>query len=88
MHDVAREQGLPFEPDREDNIHRLNMGTFPVGASIIPNPYNKIPGFFCGGSDPHAVGERGGVYFVPGFPVMAWPTLKNRSSSWAPWKRC
>ena len=49
MHDVAREQGLPFEPDREDNIHRLNMGTFPVGASIIPNPYNKIPGFFCGG---------------------------------------
>jgi molybdopterin-biosynthesis enzyme MoeA-like protein len=79
MHDVAREQGLPFEPDREDNIHRLNMGTFPVGASIIPNPYNKIPGFFCapsGGSDPHAVGERGGVYFVPGFPVMAWPMIE------------
>jgi molybdopterin-biosynthesis enzyme MoeA-like protein len=47
IQDVAREQGLPFEPDREDNIHRLNMGTFPVGASIIPNPYNKIPGFFC-----------------------------------------
>ena len=79
MHDVAREQGLPFEPDREDNIHRLNMGTFPVGASIIPNPYNKIPGFFCapsGGSEPHAVGERGGVYFVPGFPVMAWPMVE------------
>lgn len=79
MHDVAREQGLPFEPDREDNIHRLNMGTFPVGASIIPNPYNKIPGFFCapsGGSDPHTVGERGGVYFVPGFPVMAWPMIE------------
>ena len=79
MHDVAREQGLPFEPDREDNIHRFNMGTFPLGASIIPNPYNKIPGFFCapsGGSDPHAVGERGGVYFVPGFPVMAWPMIE------------
>ena len=79
MHDVAREQGLPFEPDREDNIHRLNMGTFPVGASIIPNPYNKIPGFFCTpqrGSEPHAVGERGGVYFVPGFPVMAWPMVE------------
>jgi molybdopterin-biosynthesis enzyme MoeA-like protein len=93
MQDVAREQGLPFEPDREDNIHRLNMGTFPVGASIIPNPYNKIPGFFCGGglsgagpsqaasthsggSDPHAGGERGGVYFVPGFPVMAWPMIE------------
>ena len=79
MHDVAREQGLPFEPDREDNIHRLNMGTFPVGASIIPNPYNKIPGFFCapsGGSEPHSVGERGGIYFVPGFPVMAWPMVE------------
>ena len=79
MHDVAREQGLPFEPDREDNIHRLNMGTFPVGASIIPNPYTKIPGFFCapsGGSEPHAVGERGGIYFVPGFPVMAWPMVE------------
>jgi len=79
MHDVAREQGLPFEPDREDNIHRLNMGTFPVGASIIPNPYNKIPGFFCapsGGSEPHPVGERGGIYFVPGFPVMAWPMVE------------
>jgi len=79
MHDVAREQGLPFEPDREDNIHRLNMGTFPVGASIIPNPYNKIPGFFCappGGCEPHGVGERGGIYFVPGFPVMAWPMVE------------
>ena len=79
MQDVAREQGLPFEPDREDNIHRLNMGTFPEGASIIPNPYNKIPGFFCapqGGSEPHAVGERGGIYFVPGFPVMAWPMVE------------
>ena len=79
MHDVAREQGLPFEPDREDNIHRLNMGTFPVGASIIPNPYNKIPGFFCapsGEGEPHAVGKRGGIYFVPGFPVMAWPMVE------------
>ena len=69
MHDVAREQGLPYDPDREDNIHRLNMGTFPVGASIIPNPYNKIPGFFCPAG-------QGGVYFVPGFPVMAWPMIE------------
>ena len=74
MHDVAREQGLPFEPDREDNIHRLNMGTFPVGASIIPNPYNKIPGFFCapqGGSEPHAVGERGGIELSGAGPSQA-----------------
>jgi molybdopterin-biosynthesis enzyme MoeA-like protein len=47
MQDVAREQGLVYEPDRADNVHRLNMGVFPVGAQIIPNPYNKIAGFTC-----------------------------------------
>ena len=77
MHDVAREQGLPYEPDREDNIHRLNMGTFPLGASIIPNPYNKIPGFFCSAGPSKAVSvQTGAVYFVPGFPVMAWPMIE------------
>jgi molybdopterin-biosynthesis enzyme MoeA-like protein len=69
MQDVAREQGQPYEPDRADNVHRLNMGMFPQGADIIPNPYNKIPGFSC-------VGAGGGhVHFVPGFPVMAWPMV-------------
>jgi len=29
-----------------------------------------------GGSDPHVVGARGGIYFVPGFPVMAWPMVE------------
>lgn len=65
MRDVAAEQGKPFEPEREDNLHRLNMGVFPVGAEIIPNPYNKIAGF----SVRH-------VHFVPGFPVMAWPMIE------------
>ena len=111
IRDTAKEQGAPYEPDRHDNLHRLNMGVFPVGAEIIPNPYNKIPGFSCfvergeeggaqpgvlagqprpqdrlcrtagaaapsGGSDPHAVGERGGLHFLPGFPVMAWPMVE------------
>ena len=66
--DVALENGLPYEPDRPDNLHRLNMGRFPVGASIIPNPYNKIAGFTC-------QGPQGIVHFVPGFPVMAWPMM-------------
>lgn len=65
MQDVAREQGIAYEPDRPDNVHRLNMGVFPEGARIIPNPYNKIPGF--------SVGD---VHFVPGFPVMAWPMME------------
>ena len=49
MQDVAREKGQPYEPERDDNMHRLNMGVFPQGAHIIPNPYNKIPGFYVAG---------------------------------------
>jgi molybdopterin-biosynthesis enzyme MoeA-like protein len=44
---------------------RLMMGEFPQGASIIPNPVNRIPGFSLG--DHH---------FVPGFPQMAWPMVE------------
>ena len=44
---------------------RLRMGEFPEGSRIIPNPYNRIPGFSFG--DHH---------FVPGFPVMAWPMVE------------
>ena len=65
MQDMATEQGTVYEANRPDNVHRLNMGVFPVGATIIPNPFNKIPGFSCGD-----------VHFVPGFPVMAWPMIE------------
>jgi len=65
MRDTAAEQGIPYEPDRPDNVHRLNMGVFPEGAAIIPNPFNKIAGFTIGS-----------VHFVPGFPVMAWPMIE------------
>jgi molybdopterin-biosynthesis enzyme MoeA-like protein len=47
------------------NANRLKMGEFPGGASIIPNSYNRIPGF--------SLGEH---HFVPGFPVMAWPMVE------------
>jgi molybdopterin-biosynthesis enzyme MoeA-like protein len=66
IQDQARDQGVPYEPDRPDNVHRLNMGVFPAGAAIIRNPYNKIPGF--------TVDD---VHFVPGFPVMAWPMIES-----------
>jgi len=71
MRDVAAEQGQTFDPTRADNLHRYNMGVFPVGARIIENPYNKIPGFSCDGSG------GGTVHFVPGFPVMAWPMIAS-----------
>jgi molybdopterin-biosynthesis enzyme MoeA-like protein len=41
---------------------RLMMVDFPQGAAIIPNPFNRIPGF--------SIGRH---YFLPGFPEMAWP---------------
>ena len=70
MRDVAAEKGEVHDPERPDNMHRLNMGVFPVGARIIPKPYNKIPGFSCDGPG------GGSVHFVPGFPVMAWPMIE------------
>ena len=103
MRDLAKEQGVPYEPDRHDNIHRLNMGTFPEGSEIIQNPYNKIPGFSCiveransstqsgprnglrpaagaaapsGGRELREANDRGGIHFLPGFPVMAWPMIE------------
>ena len=58
-----------------ENQQRLQMGVFPVGAEIVPNPYNKIPGFFIRNHT-----------FMPGFPVMAWPmmewTLDTRYASY------
>ena len=44
---------------------RLRMGEFPAGCEIIPNPFNRIPGFSI--RDHH---------FVPGFPQMAWPMIE------------
>ncbi len=49
----------------ETTAQRLKMGEFPEGAVIVPNPFNRIPGF--------AIREH---WFVPGFPVMAWPMVE------------
>lgn len=50
------EMGQPVTPAR------LELGTVPAGSRIIPNPFNRIPGFSY--RDHH---------FLPGFPQMAWP---------------
>ena len=44
--------------------HRVLMAEFPAGASIIPNPVNRVASFSV--RDHH---------FFPGFPQMAWPML-------------
>lgn len=51
-----------IEAGYEITPERLELGSFPRGSAIIPNPYNRIPGF----SIHHH-------YFLPGFPQMAWP---------------
>ncbi len=43
----------------------LQLGEFPLGSRIVPNPYNRMPGFSF--ADHHC---------FPGFPQMAWPMLE------------
>lgn len=72
----ARETRDDLHPDpcHPDNEHIMNMGVLPAQAHIIPNPYNGIPGFYC--TPDGRPGHTGGVYFFPGFPVMAWPMME------------
>jgi molybdopterin-biosynthesis enzyme MoeA-like protein len=64
--DMAAKEGRPA-PDMStpENQQRLRMGEFPQGSEIVPNAFNRIPGFFI---RDHT--------FVPGFPVMAWPMIE------------
>jgi molybdopterin-biosynthesis enzyme MoeA-like protein len=72
---AAADVPLALNPDAEREIRarmaemdqpvtpaRLELGTVPLGSRIIPNPFNRIPGFSY--QDHH---------FLPGFPQMAWP---------------
>jgi molybdopterin-biosynthesis enzyme MoeA-like protein len=71
----ALDLGLSLHPEAEREIRarfgaevtpqRLQMGEFPAGSKIIPNPVNRIPGF--------SLREH---HFVPGFPQMAWPMVE------------
>ena len=66
---------LALHPDAEREIsarfkgemtpERALLGSFPVGSEIIPNPFNRIPGFSIRNH-----------FFVPGFPQMAWPMIE------------
>jgi len=77
---AAAAAGVPLElhPEAEAKIRErlaslnrpitqsmLDMGRFPAGSRIIPNPVNGIAGFSY--ADHH---------FVPGFPEMAWPMVE------------
>lgn len=70
MQEMALESGEVFDPARADNVQRLQMGVLPAGAQILPNPFNRIPGFSCRGVN------GAWLHCVPGFPVMAWPMVE------------
>lgn len=67
--------GLELHPEAKAEIEarfgaeaypkRILMGEFPAGSRIIPNPYNRVPGF-----------SMGRHHFLPGFPEMAWPMME------------
>jgi molybdopterin-biosynthesis enzyme MoeA-like protein len=63
--EMAREGRGSADMSTPENRQRLTMGEFPAGSEIIPNPFNRIPGF--------SIRRH---WFVPGFPVMAWPMLE------------
>jgi len=63
--DMAREGRGSADMSLPENQQRLRMGEFPEGADIVPNPFNRIPGF-----------RVGSHWFMPGFPVMAWPMIE------------
>jgi len=68
--------GEAVEYDRADNLQRLKMGEFPVIADIIPNSFNRIPGFSVWHERIPGLSRRGAHHFAPGFPVMAWPMFE------------
>lgn len=47
---------------KDVSLARLKMVEFPRGSALIPNPYNRIPGFTMGPG-----------HYLPGFPEMAGP---------------
>lgn len=63
--EMAREGRGSADMTTPENRQRLRMGEFPVGSEILPNAFNRIPGF--------AIRNH---FFVPGFPVMAWPMIE------------
>ncbi|WP_457596596.1 competence/damage-inducible protein A [Hydrogenimonas sp.] len=47
--------------------HRIHMADLPAGAELLDNPVNNVPGFSL----------KGRFFFVPGFPQMAHPMVRQ-----------
>lgn len=44
---------------------RYLMADLPAACELVPNPFNRVPGF--------SIGHH---HFLPGFPEMAWPMME------------
>jgi molybdopterin-biosynthesis enzyme MoeA-like protein len=65
LHPAGYEELKARFNSEEINDQRRLLVTFPAGVRIIPNPFNRIPGFMVNAH-----------YFVPGFPQMAHPMIE------------
>lgn len=61
--EAVKEIERQFGKDSYPN--RILMADLPEGSELIPNPYNRVPGF--------SVGQ---IHFFPGFPEMAKPMME------------
>lgn len=64
LHPEARRE-IEAQFGKDAYPRRIEMGMFPAGSRIIPNAYNRIPGF-----------SLGKHHFLPGFPSMAWAMME------------
>ena len=67
---LARHPGAVAEMEAQFGVMpadhpRYLMADIPAGCELIPNPFNRVPGF--------SVGEH---HFLPGFPEMAGPMME------------
>ena len=60
--EATQEIEAQFGDDAYPN--RILMADLPQGATLIPNPVNRVPGF-----------SVANIHCLPGFPEMAWPML-------------
>ena len=84
---VEREDSIPFKQGPRDWLSQTAGAAAPSGGSWLlgsdtnfavaqgATPTGRAEGLASLGSDPNS--QRGGIHFVPGFPVMAWPMIES-----------
>ncbi|WP_281951079.1 competence/damage-inducible protein A [Nitrosophilus kaiyonis] len=75
MEENSKAKELIIEQFKEKAYpYRINMAKLPKNAKLLPNPVNKVPGFY--------LDER--YFFVPGFPQMSHFMIKYALDKYYP----